>query len=62
VRSRSDRAITAEHAILLKAYDGSGRSGLVGAIGQRIADGRFEGGVYLLADRSFAPVAGNLKA
>jgi signal transduction histidine kinase len=62
VRSRSDRAITAEHAILQKAYNGSGRSGLVGAIEQRIADGRFEGGVYLLADRSFVPVAGNLKA
>jgi UDP-N-acetyl-D-mannosaminuronic acid transferase (WecB/TagA/CpsF family) len=29
--------------------------------GQRIAEERFEGGLYLLADASFAPVAGNLK-
>jgi signal transduction histidine kinase len=61
VRGRSDRAIAAEHAILQKAYDSTGRDGLIAAIGQRIADGRFEGGVYLLADPSFAPVAGNLR-
>ncbi len=61
VRGRSDRAIAAEHVILRQAYDRAGRDGLVATIGQRIAEGRFDGGLYLLADASFAPVAGNLK-
>jgi signal transduction histidine kinase len=60
VLSRSDRAIAAEHATLQKAYDSAGRAGLIGAIEQHIADGRFEGSLYLLAEPSFAPVAGNL--
>jgi signal transduction histidine kinase len=61
VQSRSDRAIAAEQAILQKVYDGAGRGGLIATITQRIADARFEGGVYLLADPSYSPVAGNLK-
>src|SRR5713101_3359821 len=61
VRGRSDRAIAAEHVILRQAYDRAGRDGLVATIGQRIAEERFEGGLYLVADASFAPVAGNLK-
>jgi signal transduction histidine kinase len=61
VHGRSDRAIAAEHVILRQAYDRAGRGGLIATIGQRIADERFEGGLYLLADTSFAPVAGNLK-
>jgi signal transduction histidine kinase len=61
VRSRSDHAITMELAILQKAYLSSGRTGLIAAIAQRIADERFEGGVYLFADPSFAPLAGNLE-
>jgi signal transduction histidine kinase len=61
VQGRSDRAIAAEHAMLRKIYDGAGRGGLIGAIEIRIADGPFEGGVYVLADPSFAPLAGNLK-
>jgi signal transduction histidine kinase len=61
VLSRSDRAITAERAILHKAYELAGRSGLVAAIERSIADDRFDGGLYLLADPSFTPVAGNLK-
>ena len=36
-------------------------AGLIAAIEDRIADESFEGGVYLLADPSFTPVAGNLK-
>jgi signal transduction histidine kinase len=62
VRSRSDRAIAAEHVVLRRAYDRSGRDGLIATIRQRIVDGRFEGGLYLLADASFIPVAGNLKS
>src|SRR5215470_14345258 len=38
VRSRADRAIAAEQAALLRAYDGAGRSGLVAAIEQRVAE------------------------
>ena len=60
VRSRSDQAITMELAILQKAYASAGRAGLITAIAQRLADQRFEGGVYLLADPSFSPLAGNL--
>jgi methyl-accepting chemotaxis protein len=60
VLSRSDRAIGAEYAILQKAMDGAGRGGLIAEIEQRIADQRFEGGFYLLADPSFTTVAGNL--
>jgi signal transduction histidine kinase len=62
VLTRSDQAIAAEHAVLHKAYQIAGRSGLVATIEQCIADERFEGGIYLLADPSFTPVVGNLKA
>jgi signal transduction histidine kinase len=61
VRGRSDRAIAAERTILQRAYDRAGRDDLIAVIGQRIDYERFEGGLYLLADLSFAPVAGNLK-
>jgi hypothetical protein len=60
VRSRSDHALTTELAILQNAYAIAGRSGLITTIAQRLADQRFEGGVYLLVDPSFAPLAGNL--
>jgi signal transduction histidine kinase len=60
VRSRSDHAITAEYAVLQRAYDSGGRVGLAAAIEQRFADGHLEGGTYLLADPSFTPVAGTL--
>jgi signal transduction histidine kinase len=61
VLSQSDRAIAAERAVLHKAYEVAGRSGLIAAIERSIDDDRFEGGLYLLADPSFTPVAGNLK-
>ena len=60
VRSRSDHAIAAERSILRQAYDQAGRDGLLAAMARRIADGRLEGGVYLLADGSFGPIVGNL--
>ena len=60
VRTRSDRAITAELAMLKKVYTSAGRSGLVAMITQRLGDQSFEGSVYLLASASFAPLAGNL--
>lgn len=61
VLSRSDSAIEVERAMLRNAYDTGGRDALIRAIDQRGAAARPEGGVYLLADVSFAPVAGNLK-
>jgi signal transduction histidine kinase len=62
VLSRSDEAIAAEYAELYRAYATGGRSGLIAAMEKRIAEDRFEGGIFLLADPSFAPVVGNLEA
>ena len=61
VRSQSDRAIVTELAVLQDAYAGAGRDGLAATIAQRIAGKAFDGGVYLLADPSYAPIAGNLE-
>jgi signal transduction histidine kinase len=61
VTSGPDRAIAAEQTSLRKVFDRTGRRGLIAAIEDRIADERFEGSIYLLADPSFTPVAGNLK-
>jgi signal transduction histidine kinase len=62
VRSRADRAIAAEQAILLQAYERAGRSGLIAAIDEHIAQNRLAGGRYLLLEPAGAPVAGNLAA
>jgi signal transduction histidine kinase len=62
MRDRSDLAIAAEQAVLRRAYDQSGRDGLIATIGRRVADERFGDWLYLLTDPSFAPIAGNLKA
>ena len=60
VRSRADRAITAEQASLLRVYESAGRPGLIAAIEQRAAEQRLAGGEYLLADAAGARLAGNL--
>jgi signal transduction histidine kinase len=60
VLSRSDREIAAQHALLRNAFEASGRNGLIAAIEQSLVEQRFDDGVYLLADPSFVPVAGNL--
>jgi hypothetical protein len=62
MRSRSDDTITAERVLLQRVYDGAGRGGLISTIRQRIAEGRLDGGRYLLADPLPTPVAGNLTA
>jgi signal transduction histidine kinase len=62
VRNGSDRAITSELALLRRVYAKAGRQGLIAAIGQRVADERLDGDVYLFADSAFAPLAGNLSA
>jgi signal transduction histidine kinase len=61
VRSRSDQAIMTELAILEEAYANAGNAGLTHTIEQRLAERRFEDGIYLLADSFFTPIAGNLK-
>jgi signal transduction histidine kinase len=60
VLSRTDRAIEAERANLRQAYDSGGRGGLTAAIERRLNDHAPDGGFYLLADPSYAVVAGNL--
>jgi signal transduction histidine kinase len=62
VRGQLDRAIAAEQPIFREAYARGGREALAAVIGQRIADRRIEGAVYLLAGPSFEPVTGNLGA
>lgn len=62
VRSRSDRAIVTEYLSLQSAYERSGRDGLIALIQQRIGDKSFADSVYILADPSLGPLAGNLKA
>jgi signal transduction histidine kinase len=63
MHSRSDSAIMAEHALLRRTYQSAGRDALVAMIAQRVAADSLAGGrYYLLADSSFAPVAGNLEA
>jgi signal transduction histidine kinase len=61
VLSRSDSAIEADRAMLRNVYDSGGRNALTLAIEQHDAVARLQGSIYLLADESFAPVAGNLK-
>jgi signal transduction histidine kinase len=60
VRSRSDRAIMAEHMDLRNVYERSGREGLIRLIRQRASDKAFTGRVYVLSDLSSAVLAGNL--
>lgn len=60
VRGRSDHAIEAERAALRRVYEGGGREALIRGIGRRIADGLSPGRVILLADPTFAAIAGNL--
>jgi signal transduction histidine kinase len=62
VHDRADRTIAAEHTVLGAASDSGGREALIAAIERRVADRGPDGAVYLLADASFAHLAGNLKA
>jgi signal transduction histidine kinase len=62
VRERTDAGIAAEQTILRKVYARSGRAGLIAAIEDRIANDDSENAVVLLADPSYARVAGNLDA
>jgi signal transduction histidine kinase len=57
-----ERDISAEQALLIGAYSRGGPGPLATQIGHRIDDGHFSNWSYLLADRSLAPLAGNLAA
>jgi signal transduction histidine kinase len=61
VLSRSDSVIEAEWVMLRNAYDSAGHDGLIQAIKEHSASASVDGGVYLLTDETFTPVAGNLK-
>ena len=58
----SDRAVSAERAVLAKAYETGGRDSLVALIDRRLTDPFFVDWFYLLVDPSFDYVAGNLKS
>jgi signal transduction histidine kinase len=60
--NRSDRAIDADRAVLIAAYEHGGRNELIATIGRLAGDQRSQDRVYLLADPSFGTVAGNLKS
>ncbi len=62
LQSRADQAIAAELATLQSAYATGERSALTAAIAQHTAAPRGDGGIYLLTDAGFAPLAGNLDA
>jgi signal transduction histidine kinase len=61
VRSRSDRAITAEYRSLRDIYERSGREELIGLIRQRTSDKAFAGHVYIFSDPSSAVLAASLE-
>src|SRR5690348_10975907 len=52
VHRQCDRAISADRALLIQAYETSGRDGLAHLVGQRIAGRELESGVYVLLDPS----------
>jgi signal transduction histidine kinase len=56
---QSDQALAMELVSLREAYTRGGRDQVIAAIAQRIAGGHSESGIYLLADPSGAPLAGN---
>jgi signal transduction histidine kinase len=62
VSENLDRSISAEEALLIKAYDSAGHTGLTTLINRHVADPFFDEWAYLLTDPSFNPVAGNLKS
>jgi signal transduction histidine kinase len=62
VLGRADKLIAAEQELLHKTYDSGGRSALIAAVERSVADDRDRDWLYLLADPSFTPLAGNLQA
>ena len=60
VLGRADRAIDGDRAILMTAYGQGGRDRLMAAIDKLAGEQRRKDGIFLLADSSFATLAGNL--
>jgi signal transduction histidine kinase len=60
LHSRPDQAIMEDLASLRQAYARAGRRGVIAATAQRLEGQHFEASVYLVADPSFSPLAGNL--
>ena len=62
VRTRSDREISADRAVLVQTYDKAGRDGLADLVTRRVAGRELEAGVYVLADPTRGVLAGNLRS
>ena len=60
VNQIADREIGIERLLLTETYERAGAAGVAATIARRIADRRFDGWMFVLADRSFASLAGNL--
>ena len=60
VLDRSDRQIDGDRSVLLAAYAAGGRDEIIAAINKQ-ASLHPNGGIYLLTDAAFAPLAGNRK-
>lgn len=62
VHGLSDRAISADRALLVQADEQAGSGAIANLINQRIAGRAFDAGIYLLLDGSSAVIAGNLQS
>jgi signal transduction histidine kinase len=62
VHDRCDRAISADRALLVQAYETTGHDALINLVTQRVAGRGFEAGIYLLLDPSRVVLAGNLRS
>jgi signal transduction histidine kinase len=61
IKERYDGMIVADRRAMLDTYARAGREGLVRELGSHAAASPMDGDIYLLADRDYAPIAGNLK-
>jgi len=62
VQSEFDHTITADRRLLEGIFQRDGRAGVIAEIQRRLSDNSFADRIYLLADTSFGPLAGNLKS
>ena len=62
VHRQCDRAISADRALLIQAYETTGRDGLARLLTQRVAGRELEAGIYMLVDPARNVVAGNLRS
>src|SRR5215510_4646671 len=62
VRSRCDREISADRAVLVQTYEKAGRDGLAQFVTQRVAGRELEAGIYVLVDPAHGVLAGNVRS